>query len=175
MAAANEPEQESEPPASQPSVKRAQKQPERRRAETSASTAAKSPAVAAQESSATKVSPATPEQAKLAVHFQSGISKGILTIYADENQILRRSFDFGERKGILRRVLRSGPGSGRIDAVREVPLDVSSLRVYVVPDGEKAIVSLVEVKWPEDAAGTLDIKVSRKGNVEAKFVPGSGS
>jgi TolB-like protein/predicted Ser/Thr protein kinase len=177
VAATPEPEQASETAAPAPRPKKARREPKQRQAEPSASSAAKSPQTPAKEATSAETSPSlSPDQADLAIHFQSDISAGILTIYADENQILRRSFDFGERKGLLRRVFRSGSsGSGRIDATREVPRSVSALRVYVVPDGEKALVAQVEAKWTEQRSGTLDIKVSRKGDLDVHFLPNDGS
>jgi len=165
-------EQAPPPPPTSVMTKSTQSAPERHRV-AAPKTAVKPPTPAATEAPATAEAPtSTAEaQAKLVIHFESDISAGILTIYADQNQILRRSFDFGTRSGFF----HSKPGSGSIDATREVPQTVSAIRVYVVPNGEKALVAQVDAKWSNEHSGTVKIDVSRRGNLDVQFLPGDGS
>jgi len=91
--------------------------------------------------------------------------EGILTIYADDQQILSEDLRFeGKRKGILGRKKAAGTFSAR----QSVPADTRSLRVYMVVGNETKLVTLE----PDFAGATtqqLLVNLTRKGELDASL------
>lgn len=89
--------------------------------------------------------------------------EGVLTVYADDNQILSEDFEFGERKkGVLGRKRVAGNFSAR----QSIPAATRSIRVYVLVGNETKLVT-IEPELTAGSAAQLDIELTRKGELLA--------
>jgi serine/threonine protein kinase len=98
---------------------------------------------------------------ELAVVFLTEISQGTLTIYADEQQIVRESFDFRKRTGLF----KVQESSGQITASRRLPRGERMLRIYVGLDGRPPVVETVRHTFRGGTEPTLRIVVRGDGGV----------
>jgi hypothetical protein len=112
----------------------------------------------AEESAAPTPAPAAAE-ATIAISFHSEQSQGVLTIYADERQLLRESFKFTERQGFL----RSKAVPGDLSRTVTLPSGRTTLRVYVTLDRTR--VETIQGNFPPGAVRNLDIRVSQRGDL----------
>lgn len=99
--------------------------------------------------------PGTP--ATLALTFHSEVSQGVLTIYAGQQQLLRESFRFVEKKGLLRSKAVSGGFSRELKIVP----GSQTLRVYVALD--KTHTEAIEGNFRPGATRTLEVAVDENG------------
>jgi non-specific serine/threonine protein kinase len=148
---------------------------------------ASQPKRAAQQSVATKPSPPPPrpteskvtkiEEAPVTSEVQAAPSvmleielntfepEGVLTIYADDLQILSEDFHFeGQRKGILGRKKTAGIFSAR----QSVPANTKTLRVYLLVGNETKLVTL-EPSLADATTQRLTVNLTRKGELEASL------
>ena len=100
---------------------------------------------------------------QIQVEFATDRSEGILTIYANERQILRQQFHFVRRKGIFSRERISGT----IQASRKVAAGPLTLRVYVALEGSPTRSISIEGELEGGATRVLDIRVDADGNATA--------
>jgi hypothetical protein len=91
--------------------------------------------------------------------------EGVLTIYADDQQVLSENFHFaGKRKGILGRKKTAGSFAAR----QAVPTGTRSLRVYVMVGNDTKMVTLEPV-FEGSTSRRLEVVLTRKGELEAKL------
>ena len=100
----------------------------------------------------------------LEVHFTSRVPAGILTLYADDTQIIKEQFQY-EKKS---RLLRPKRALGGFDATREISSAIRTLRVYLLVDGESKLTTL-STEFLAGETRTLSIELFRKGTVEARL------
>jgi tetratricopeptide (TPR) repeat protein len=103
--------------------------------------------------------PAESREAQLRIAFASDRSEGVLTIYAGDRQILRESFRFVRRTGLLARERVSGT----IEANRRVPAGPTTLRVYVALPGTATRALSIEGNLEGGSTHVLDIKLDGAG------------
>ena len=97
----------------------------------------------------------------LEIHVTSRIPTGVLTLYADDVQILKEQFRY-EKKS---RLLRPKRALGGFNASREISSSTRTLRIYLLVDGESKLTT-VSVEFLAGETRGLDIELLRKGNVE---------
>jgi hypothetical protein len=126
--------------------------------------------VARQPATPTAPAPVAPDraagqslEAQVRVDFASDRSEGVLTIYADDRQILRESFRFVRRTGLLARERVSGT----IEANRRVPAGSTTLRVYVALPGEATRAISLEADLAGGSVRVLEIRVDTTGSTTA--------
>ena len=100
---------------------------------------------------------------QLQIEFATDRSEGVLTIYANDRQILRQQFHFVRRKGIFSRERISGT----IQASRKVPAGPLNLRVYVALEGSPTRAISIEGDVAGGATRVLDVRVDSDGNATA--------
>jgi hypothetical protein len=89
--------------------------------------------------------------------------EGVLTIYADDKQVLSEDFRFeGRRRGLLGR----RKAAGELSARQAVPRDTRSLRVYMLVGNETRLVTL-EPDLTDADSYRLVVTLTRKGELEA--------
>jgi hypothetical protein len=87
-----------------------------------------------------------------------------LTLYADEEQILKEQFRY-EKKS---RLLRPKRPLGGFETTRKISSDIHSLRIYLLVDGESKLTT-VSIDLSAGETRALIIEVLRKGAVEARL------
>jgi len=100
----------------------------------------------------------------LEVYFTSRVPEGILTLYADDDQILKEQFRY-ERKS---RLLRPKRALGGFETTREVSSGTRTLRIYALVDGESKLTT-VPTDFLVGETRRLNIELLRKGTVEANL------
>ena len=98
----------------------------------------------------------------LEVHFTSRVPAGILTLYADDAQILKEQFRY-EKKS---RLLKPKRTLGGFDAIGEVSPATRTLRIYLLVEGESKLTT-VPTEFRAGETRRLNIELLRKGKVEA--------
>ncbi len=101
----------------------------------------------------------------LEVHLKTFEPEGVLTLYADEVQILSKAFDFqGQKRGILGR----RKAAGTLESRERIPADTRVLRVYLLV-GTETKQAILEGGLSGPDASRLEILLNRKGDLEAKL------
>ncbi len=100
----------------------------------------------------------------LNIQFTSRVPDGVLTLYANEEQILKEQFRY-EKKS---RLLRPKRPLGGFETTRKISSDVQSLRIYLLVDGESKLTT-VSTDLSAGETRTLIIEVLRKGAIEASL------
>jgi hypothetical protein len=100
----------------------------------------------------------------LNIRFTSRVPDGVLTLYADEEQILKEQFRY-EKKS---RLLRPKRPLGGFETTRKISSDIRSLRIYLLVDGESKLTTL-RTELLAGETRTLSIEVLRKGAIEASL------
>lgn len=109
--------------------------------------------------------PAPPRDASLHIAFRCEIPEGVLTVYAGERQIVRESFRFVRRSGLLRS--ERVPGQLSFDqTLKPGPL---TLRVYVSQPGKPTRAESLEVQIANGGKHALNIQVDEEGRLLARF------
>ncbi|MCL4837118.1 MAG: serine/threonine protein kinase [Thermoanaerobaculia bacterium] len=106
--------------------------------------------------------PAPPQVARegtVVVDFFTEVSEGVLTIYADDRQIVREPFKFAKRKGFLRS--EKQPGSLRIERILASGPVV--FRVYVALPGQPTRALTVGGEVAGGVSRTLRVRVGPDG------------
>jgi serine/threonine protein kinase len=111
--------------------------------------------------------PAATENAKasLRVEFYSALPEGVLILYLEEKQVLRKEFAFYEKTGLLgRRAARAGR------KVYTLPVEVGTvnLRVYVTPAGRKAAVQNISGNFP-GGQRNLEVRLEADGQLNLRL------
>jgi tRNA A-37 threonylcarbamoyl transferase component Bud32 len=120
------------------------------------------PAVA--EVPATPISePAVPARtdATLVLEFYSELPKGVVTVYLNDQQLLRQSFKFVKRTNVF----RSEGQPGSLSETRTVVAGDARLRVIVALDGKQTRVVQIAGNFPGGSTRTLAVRVDAEGNV----------
>ena len=102
-------------------------------------------------------------EAQVRISFASDRSEGVLTIYAGDRQILRESFRFVRRTGLLARERVSGT----IEANRRIPAGPTTLRVYVALPGMATRAISVQGDLAGGSSSVLEIRVDGAGQTTA--------
>ncbi len=101
----------------------------------------------------------------LRVDFYSERPRGVLTVYADSQQVLNRPFRFFEKKKMLR---RQGVAGG-FDERAQVPAGEFELRIYLtLPDRETQL-QTVTGRLPAGSLRTLRVRVDAGGNLTTEL------
>jgi len=100
----------------------------------------------------------------LNIQFTSRVPDGVLTLYANEEQILKEQFRY-EKKS---RLLRPKRPLGGFETTRKISSDIQSLRIYLLVDGESKLTT-VSTDLSAGETRTLNIEVLRKGAIEASL------
>ena len=114
--------------------------------------------------------PATPAETAaveamvaLQVELATFEPQGVLTIYADDQQVLREDFEFEGRK---RNPLGRRRVAGNLSVRQDIPAATRSLRVYLLLGNETKLVTLdTDLTGAENH--TLEIELTRKGLLQA--------
>jgi len=101
-----------------------------------------------------------PKEAQLHIFFASDLSEGVLTIYANDRQIIREPFKFVRRTGFFSRE----KVSGTIEAVRRVPAGEVMIRVYVALQGQRT--QTVTLGGTADGGSQVDLRIQVDGEGE---------
>jgi hypothetical protein len=102
-----------------------------------------------------------PTHSQLSIRFASGMPRGVVTVYADGEQILQESFRFLERAGLLRR----RPVDGELRAVRRLPAEPVDLQIYVAPSGRKAVYKKLTADLSHGGPRQLEIRLAADGTL----------
>ncbi len=102
--------------------------------------------------------------ATLTVAFRSQRPRGVVTVYVGDEQVLRRSFRFFEKKGLLRRKAAAGSFREEIQ-VESGPVD---LKVYLALPGRSTALKSMAVELKPAARRTLDVAVDAEGRLEIR-------
>jgi serine/threonine protein kinase len=108
--------------------------------------------------------PADP-MAAIRIDFLSQLPKGVLTVYAGEEQLLLRRFRFFERRGFL---LRKGVGGG-FETMRELSAGSVELRVYLALPGRETQARTLNAILLGGGRHILEIRVAEDGALDAEL------
>jgi hypothetical protein len=99
------------------------------------------------------------------IDFQSQVPRGVLTLYSGQEQILRRSFRFVEKKGFLR---RRGV-SGGFDSQVRLERGTHELRAYLSIPGRETQAKSLSGNLAGGSIRTLRVRVSAEGELLIDF------
>lgn len=108
--------------------------------------------------------PAAPPAARFAdlkVDFYSERPRGVLTVYREDSQILRRPFRFAEKRGFM----RTKGVSGGFDEQVKVDAGAGSFRVYLSLPGQETQVRRLSGIVPAGTIRALKIRVDGDGKM----------
>ena len=110
---------------------------------------------------ATPAPPPAPvaREGTIAIDFFTEVSEGVLTIYADDRQIVREPFKFSKRTGFL----RSEKQSGTLQVERVLPTGPVVFRVYVAVPGQPTRAVTVNGDIAGGARRSLRVRVGPDG------------
>ncbi|MGB3565486.1 MAG: protein kinase [Thermoanaerobaculia bacterium] len=111
----------------------------------------------------TPAAPVLTGPADLRIDFFSHAPRGVLTIYDEQNQLLRLPFRFVEKSGFLR---RKGI-SGRLESSLQIEPGRTTLRIYVSVGGEEPKPVTLPTTMRPGATYVLRIEVSKDGETKA--------
>jgi serine/threonine protein kinase/TolB-like protein len=100
----------------------------------------------------------------LHIQFASRMPEGVLTLYADEKQILKEQFRYQKKS----RLLRPKRSLGGFDTTREISSSTRTLRIYLLVEGESKLTT-VTTDLLAGEERTLTIELFRKGTIEASL------
>jgi len=100
----------------------------------------------------------------LNIQFASRMPEGVLTLYADEKQILKEQFRYQKKS----RLLRPKRSLGGFDTTREISSTTRTLRIYLLVEGESKLTTITTDLLAGEAR-TLTIELFRKGTIEASL------
>jgi hypothetical protein len=109
--------------------------------------------------------PPPPRFGTLRIDFQSLLPRGVLTVYAGQEQIVRRSFRFVERSGLLRRQATSGG----FDTGVRLPAGLTELRVYLALPGRETLTHRLDLDLEGGALRTLRLRLAADATLEAEI------
>ncbi len=109
-----------------------------------------------------------PGKAQVAVELTSEASEGVVTIYADGLELLRRGFSYSRRGP---RPYTREPSGGEFDEEIAVPAGTGSLWVYVARPREPARRLEVPGEFTAGTSQTLEIHVAADGEAAARLRP----
>jgi serine/threonine protein kinase len=101
--------------------------------------------------------------AQLRIDLFSHAPRGVLTIYAEEEQLLRQPFRFVEKSGFLK---RRGI-SGRLESSLQIQPGKATLRIYVSIEGKEPEVVNLPTTMRPGTSHVLRIEVSKDGETKA--------
>lgn len=101
----------------------------------------------------------------LHVRFHSDLPRGTVIVLTDQQEILRRNFEYVEKTGLF----RSRARSGGFQATASVPRTTTSLRIYVTPQGEASRFVELTPTWPDGDTATLEIQLTADGAATARI------
>jgi serine/threonine protein kinase len=104
------------------------------------------------------------EPAMLHIQFTSRVPDGVLTLYADDRQILKEQFRY-EKKS---RLFRPKRALGGFQATREISSATRTLRIYLLVDGESKLTTVSTDLAPGEDRNLI-VELFRKGTVEARL------
>ncbi len=100
----------------------------------------------------------------LHIQFASRMPEGVLTLYADEKQILKEQFRYQKKS----RLLRPKRSLGGFDTTREISSSTRTLRIYLLVEGESKLTTVTTDLLAAEER-TLTIELFRKGTIEASL------
>jgi serine/threonine protein kinase len=100
-----------------------------------------------------------PDWSDLRIDLFSQLPRGVVTIYAGDEQVMNQPFRFGKRSGLLRRK----SGAGRLEARRRLSAGQTELLVYVTLPGQPAVRRALNVSLPAGASRVLRILIDSDG------------
>jgi len=98
----------------------------------------------------------------ISIELTTFAPEGILTVYADDQQILSESFRFEVKKGAFGR----RKAAGTISAQREVPATTETIRAYLVVGDDTKLITL-EPDFGTTDLTRLEILLNKRGELEA--------
>ncbi len=101
----------------------------------------------------------------LNIDFRSVVSSGMLTIYIGQESIFRETFDFGEKRGLIRRE-RNG---GSLSATRTVEAGDLKLKLYLWRQGSATEVAELDGTLLAGGARTLMVRANADGNLDVSL------
>ncbi len=106
-----------------------------------------------------------PDWADLRVDLFSHLPRGVLTLYADGEQVLQQTFRFGKRTGVFRRQ----SGAGRLEARRRLRAGDAELRVYLSLPGRPAVSEALQATLAGGSTSVLRILVAEGGELQVRL------
>lgn len=103
-----------------------------------------------------------PATATLQLDFYTEAPEGVVTVYAGNNQLLKETWEFWEKKGFFSK----RPKPGRIQSSTNLPKGPIELLVYVQVEGKPTRKSNHDVDLVGGSTNTLRIRVSASGEVD---------
>ena len=100
----------------------------------------------------------------ISIELTTFAPEGILTVYADDQQLLSEGFRFEVKKGAFGR----RKAAGTISAQREVPTTTQTIRVYLVI-GDDTKLATLEPEFGSADLVRLEILFNKRGELEAQI------
>ena len=111
----------------------------------------------------TPAAPVPTGPADLRIDLFSHAPRGVLTIYDEQNQLLRQPFRFVEKSGFLK---RKGI-SGRLESSIQIQPGRTTLRIYVSVEGKEPKLVTLPTTMRPGTTRVLRIEVSKDGETKA--------
>ncbi len=108
---------------------------------------------------------AVARDATMVIDFHSEVSEGVLTVYADDRQIVREAFRFARKSGLFR--VERQPGGFQRE--RTLAGGTYTFRVYVALEGRPTKAVMVEGDLPGGSRRTLAVRIGEQGEATARF------
>ena len=106
-----------------------------------------------------------PDWARLKVDLFSYLPKGVVTVYADDDQILLQPFRFTEKGRLF---LKKGT-AGRLEAEQRIAAGDSEFRIYVSSEGKETQIVNLPVSLVGGQTHVLRIIVAENGSTSAQL------
>ena len=101
----------------------------------------------------------------LAVDFHTEVSEGVLTIYADDRQIVREPFRFSKKSGLF----RVEKQSGGFQRERTLASGAYTFRIYVALEGRPTKAVTVDGELSGGSRRTLVVRIGAQGEATARL------
>lgn len=103
--------------------------------------------------------------ADLRVDVFSHLSKGVLTVYADQAQVLLQPFRFVQKSGFMRKKKIAG----RLETSVELPSGPTELRIYVSADGQETQTVNLQADLAGGQTHVLRLIIAENGSTSAQL------
>jgi len=103
--------------------------------------------------------------AALRVDVFSYLSKGVLTVYADQDQVLLQPFRFVQKSGFMRKK----KSAGRLETSVELPSGPTEFRIYVSADGQETQTVSLQGELSGGRTHVLRLIIAENGSASAQL------
>ncbi len=104
-------------------------------------------------------------EAVLELYFYSEVPEGVLTLYFDQQQLIREPYRFYRKEGLFRSV----PAAGTVENRYTVSSGAATVRILVALPGRPALSRVLEGNFPDGTTRLLNVRVHEDLSLTARL------